>query len=52
MRRGTELLLLLAIVCLPLGGVMESPVVIGAGALMALKAWRMADTDELLRLFG
>ncbi|GGO32610.1 hypothetical protein [Deinococcus humi] len=52
MRRATFLMIVLAIVCLALGGVLESPLLIGAGAGLSLKAWKMADIDELLVMFG
>lgn len=52
MTRGTELLLLATIVCLALGGVLASPVLIGVGAGLGRWAWVRADRDELVRRFG
>lgn len=56
MRRGTELLILLAIGLWVLGGMLASPVwtpaLIGLGSGCARWGWVLADRDELIRMFG
>ncbi|MBB6016771.1 hypothetical protein ACFP9V_19280 [Deinococcus radiopugnans] len=52
MRRATFLMIVLAIACIVLGVFTELPVLIGVSIGLGFKAWKMADADDLLRLFA